>query len=85
MRKLLDLIFKPMAQIEHKPIPTNDQVAALEAIKAYKKQNPLKYEAKKAALFKKYGLTPDAEVEEKPDENDIELAAITKTVKKNAK
>jgi hypothetical protein len=85
MRKLLALIFRPMAQIEHKPIPTDDQVAALEAIKAYKKQNPAKYELKKAALFKKYGLSPDAEVEEAPDASDIELEAITKKVKRNAK
>ena len=74
-----------MAKIDHKPIPTDNQLEALEAIRAYKKQNPAKYEQKKAALFARYGLTPEAEVEAVPDANDVELEAIAKTVKNGKK
>jgi hypothetical protein len=77
-----------MARIEHKPIPKDDQAEALEAIAAYKKQNPVKYEAKKEALFARYGLNlveDETKVEETPDENDIELAKIKAKVTKKAK
>lgn len=63
-----------------KPIPTNDQLAALEAIANYKKQNPVKYEAKKVALFKKYGLDIDEVPQEVQDENDVELEEVKKKV-----
>lgn len=70
-----------MARIEHKPIPKDDKAAALEAIAAYKKQNPVKYEQKKAALFATYGLDMiEDSVEEIPDENDKELEALKKKV-----
>lgn len=71
-----------MARIEHKQIPKDDKAAALEAIAAYKKQNPVKYEAKKAALFARYGLTTEEEPQEIPDSNDVELEAIKKNVTK---
>ena len=75
-----------MARIEHKPIPKDDKAAALEAIAAYKKQNPVKYEQKKAALFARYGLdVVEDSVEEVPDANDIELAAIKAKVTKAKK
>lgn len=77
-----------MARIEHKPIPKDDQAAALEAIAAYKKQNPVKYEAKKKALFARYGLNlveDEAKVEETPDENDKELAKLKAKVTKAKK
>lgn len=75
-----------MARIEHKPIPKDDKAAALEAIAAYKAQNPIKYEQKKEALFKRYGLdiVKDS-VEKTPDENDVELEAIKKKVTKAKK
>lgn len=70
-----------MARIEHRPIPKDDKAAALEAIAAYKKQNPVKYEQKKAALFALYGLDMvEDSVEEIPDENDKELEALKKKV-----
>ncbi len=72
-----------MARIEHKPIPKNDKAEALEAIAAYKKQNPVKYEQKKVALFARYGLdVVEDSVEAIPDANDIELEAIKKKVTK---
>ena len=69
------------------PIPKTDQEAALAALKAYKAQNPVKYEQKKEALFARYGLAPETPVEVVQDENDKELEELTKTVKakKNAK
>jgi len=73
-----------MARIEHAPIPKDDKAAALEAIAAYKKQNPIKYEAKKEALFARYGLTVEEEPQEIPDESDLELEAIKKKVTKKA-
>lgn len=75
-----------MARIEHKPIPKDDKAAALEAIAAYKAQNPIKYEQKKEALFKRYGLDVVKDsVEKTPDENDVELEAIKKKVTKAKK
>ena len=76
-----NLIKKLMARIEHRPIPKDDKAAALEAISAYKAQNPVKYEQKKEALFARYGL--DA-VKDSPDpvedDNDKELKAMKKKV-----
>ena len=72
-----------MARIEHKPIPKDNKAEALEAIAAYKAQNPVKYEQKKAALFARYGLDVEVDsVEREPDANDIELEAIKKKVTK---
>ena len=84
--KLLTIIKnKIMARIEHKPIPLDNKAEALEAIAAYKKQNPVKYEQKKEALFKMYGLTPDEEPQPIPDSNDLELEVIKKKVIKKTK
>ena len=75
-----------MARIEHAPIPMDDKAAALEAIAAYKAQNPVKYEHKKAALFAKYGLDVVKDsVDEVEDDNDIELKELKKKVTKKAK
>ena len=75
-----------MARIEHRPISKTDKAEALEAIAAYKKQNPVKYEAKKAALFARYGLDAVKDsVEETPDDNDKELEALKKKVTKKVK
>ena len=63
-----------MAKIEHKPIPKDDKAEAVAALTAYKKQNPVKYEQKKAALFARYGLDAVVDtVEEIEDANDVEL------------
>ena len=75
-----------MARLVYEPIPKEDKAAALEAIAAYKKQNPVKYEMKKAALFARYGLdSVEDSVDETPDENDIELEAMKKKVTKAKK
>jgi hypothetical protein len=85
-----------MAKIDQKkfvPTPEEQRQGAVamvpaeivEALAAYKKQNPIKYEQKKEALFARYGLTPDAVVDEEPDANDLELEAIKKTVAKKTK
>lgn len=72
--------------ISHRPIPKDDQMEALRAIAAYKKQNPVKYEAKKEALFARYGLDLENEPEEIKDENDVELEELAKkVVKKTSK
>lgn len=68
--------------IAMRPIPTNDQLAALEAIANYKKQNPVKYEAKKAALFKKYGLDLADEPVEVKDAGDVELEEVKAKITK---
>jgi len=94
--KLLNKIKQFMAQIKvRKFVPTPEEtkqtgdvpmatIEIIEALKNYKKQNPAKYEAKKAALFKKYGLDVADEpmLEEVPDESDIELEKLTKKAKK---
>lgn len=82
--KILKKLF--MAQLQHKPIPTDDKAAALAAITAYKKQNPVKYEMKKEALFKQFGLDEiEDAVEDIEDDNDKELKALAKKVTKKAK
>jgi hypothetical protein len=73
---------KLMAKLDYKPISLDNKAEALEAIASYKKQNPVKYEMKKVALFARYGLTPDEEPQEIPDSNDLELAVIKKKVTK---
>lgn len=84
--KLLKVIKKYMARIEHKPIPKDDKAAALEAIAAYKIQNPVKYEQKKVALFKMYGLDMELDsVEKTEDANDVELKELKKKVTKTKK
>ena len=75
-----------MARLHRKPIPKDDKAAALEAISAYKVQNPVKYEQKKEALFKKYGLDAVKDsVEKVEDDNDKELKALKKAVTKSKK
>lgn len=69
-----------MAQVEYKPIPKEDKVAVLTALENYKKQNPAKYEAKKAELFKRYGIESEPVIEE--DANDIELKTLKAKAKK---
>lgn len=66
---------------EVKPIPTNDQSAALAAWIEYVKQNPSKAEAKKVAYFTKYNLPLDTEV--KVDSEEVkELKELKKKIDK---
>ena len=70
-----------MARLVYEPIPKDDKAAALEAIAAYKAQNPVKYEQKKEALFARYGLDSVKDSVEVPDDaNDIELKELKKKV-----
>lgn len=75
-----------MAKLEHAPIPKDDKAKALEAIAAYKAQNPKKFEAKKEALYARYGLDAVKDsVEPVEDENDKELKELKKKVTKAKK
>lgn len=74
-----------MAKLAFKPAPRDNKDEALEFLAAYKKQNPVKYEAKKAALFKFFGLELEAEKEEVKDESDKELEVIKEKVAKTKK
>ena len=77
---------KLMARIEYVPIPKEDKAAALEAIAAYKAQNPVKYEQKKQALFARYGLDAvEDSVDPVEDDNDKELKELKKKVTKAKK
>jgi len=77
---------KLMARLQHMPIPQDDKAQALEAIAAYKVQNPVKYEMKKEALFAKYGLDAVKDsVDAVEDDNDKELKALKKAVTKTKK
>lgn len=80
--------FKPLPEEEVQGAVPMAPVEIIEALKAYKQQNPAKYEAKKEALFARYGLTVAVEpqLEEVPDANDLELEALKEVeVKKNKK
>ena len=50
-----------MAKVELQTINKDNKDQVLFALEAYKRQNPKKYEAKKAELFARYGLTDEAE------------------------
>lgn len=85
MRKLATRRVVPTPEeIQQGATPMN-QEEIVELLKDYKKQNPAKYEAKKAALFARFGLAPEAVPEPVPDASDIELEAVAKKVSKNAK
>ena len=74
-----------MAKLHYNKIPSDDNSAALEAIAAYKAQNPVKYEQKKEALFARYGLDSVKDsVDPVEDESDVELKELKKAVAKKA-
>jgi len=76
-----------MAYLHMVPFEELSQEELIAALKRYKAQNPKKYAAKKDALFLKYGVidTIKEEIEEKvQDEDDKELEAVEKVVKKAA-
>lgn len=83
MAKLNTRRFVPIGEELQQGAVPMDKVEILEALARYKVQNPTKYEAKKAALFARYGLNETEEIADKePDESDIELAELTKKAKK---
>jgi hypothetical protein len=76
---------QPMANTTFIPIDKNDKEAAINSLMRYKKQNPVKFELKKAELYKKFGIEVQEEAKLEPvkDATDIELetlkAKVTKT------
>ncbi len=76
--KQRNFVSKPEEAEQGVPSMTKEEI--ITSLIQYKKQNPAKYEAKKEALFKRYGLNDiPAEVE---DEMDKELEEAKKKVKK---
>jgi len=81
MAKLAMKKFVPNGEdIQQGAVPM-DKVEILEALAKYKAQNPVKYEAKKEALFARYNLKEEDVVTQEPDANDIELEELTKKAK----
>lgn len=78
--KLINWLFKPkhMADINMKKLVEMPSEEVLKALATYKVQNPVKYEAKKKALFAKYGIENITEEVEKAVEEEL-------TVKKSKK
>lgn len=74
--------FVPNNEDKEKGVPAMSKVEILEALTKYKEQNPVKYEAKKEALFAKYGLKESDLKTQEPDSNDVELAELKKKVAK---
>ena len=85
MAKLQTRRFIPTAEEANAGVQPMTKEEIITALEAYKKQNPKKYEAKKEALFKMYGLVEDSVQEDVPDADDIELKELKSKVKKNAK
>lgn len=82
MAKLNTRRFVPTAEEANAGVQPMDKSEIITALQAYKKQNPKKYEAKKEALFKQYGLVLEDEKVEVPDANDVELEALKEKVTK---
>lgn len=75
-----------MAKInELRPIDATDKAAAIEALMNYKRQNPVKFEAKKAVLFAKYGLEESTPIDPVKDETDTVLETKLEEAKKTKK
>ena len=79
IKRLLGLQ-KTMASSEMEPINKEDKSEVLAALAAYKRQNPAKYEVKKEALFKKYGI--EVEPVEEIDAEIVKLEVAAKKAKK---
>lgn len=67
--------------IEVTNIDPKDKESVISALQNYKKQNPAKYAAKEAELFKRYGLDTETNTDEVKDESDIKLEEIKEIVK----
>ena len=59
-----------------RPLKGRAPLEVIEALKNYRKQNPAKYEAKKAALFARYGLNAADETEVDTPEVDPEVQEL---------
>jgi sulfite reductase beta subunit-like hemoprotein len=62
-----------MSDINMKKFVEQPTEEVIKALAAYKKQNPAKYEAKKEALFKKYGIESISEEVEKGVEEELNI------------
>lgn len=72
-----------MAKItEQKQLSVADKSHAIEALINYKRQNPAKFEAKKEALFARYGISLDTDIDAPKDETDVLLEKAAKATKK---
>jgi hypothetical protein len=82
MAKIDHFKFAPSKQeIDQGAVPM-DKMTILKYLTVYKEQNPTKYEAKKEALFARYGLNEDEVKPKEPDANDLELAEMAKKLTK---
>jgi hypothetical protein len=82
MAKLALRKFRPTPADASEGATPMDKAEIIEQLAKYKLQNPVKYEAKKAALFARYGLTEDAVPEPVKDASDIELETLKAKAKK---
>lgn len=75
IKKIINWLFEPtnMADINMKKFVEQPSDEILKALATYKKQNPAKYEAKKEALFKKYGIESISEEVEKSIEEELNI------------
>lgn len=62
-----------MSDINMKKFAEQPADEVIKALAAYKKQNPAKYEVKKAALFAKYGIETISEEVEKSVEEELNI------------
>lgn len=87
IKEFFNSIKQPMAEIKNKtfvPVDKNDKEAVINFLMNYKKQNPVKFELKKEALFKEYGISFEEAPTLEPvkDETDIQLENLKEKVKK---
>jgi len=76
--------FKPTpAEVAEQGATPMDKAEIIEQLAKYKLQNPVKYEAKKAALFARYGLVEDSIPEPVQDASDVELEVLKTKVTKS--
>lgn len=74
-----------MSKIDNfKPVNVNNQEEVINFLMAYKKQNPVKFELKKAALYKQFNIPLEDETKLEPvkDETDIQLENLKAKAKK---
>lgn len=75
-----------MAQLtSFRSVDKNNKEEVINFLMAYKKQNPVKFELKKAALFKEYGIEAEEEKKVEPvkDATDLQLEEIKAKAKKS--
>lgn len=77
-----------MAKLDSfKPVDKSNPEEVINFLMNYKKQNPAKFELKKEALFKQFGISLEEEKKVDPvkDTTDLELEAIKEKVTKAKK